>query len=60
MEGIQRDYIVMIGFACAVMVGAVESLTHFYFHIAPSALLAVTALGLWGVILHKNSREVPY
>ncbi|MBW2306190.1 MAG: O-antigen ligase family protein [Deltaproteobacteria bacterium] len=57
MEVIQRDYAVMIGFACTVLVSAVESLTHFYFHIAPSAFLAVTALGLWVVILQKNSRE---
>jgi O-antigen ligase len=59
-EGTQRDYLLMLGFAVAVLVSAVESLTHFYFHIAPSALLAITALGIWCVILKKGSGEEPY
>lgn len=58
-EDIQRDYLLMLGFAVAVLVAAVESLTHFYFHIAPSALLAITALGIWCVILRKRSGEEP-
>jgi len=52
-EEIRHEYLLTIGFACTVLVSALESLAHFYFHIAPSALLAVTALGMWEVIL-KN------
>jgi len=59
VENMRHDYLLIIGFATSVLASAVESLTHFYFHIAPSALLAVTALGLWGVILHKNSGGNP-
>ena len=56
---VYHDYLLMIGFAGAIIVSAVESFTHFYFHIAPSALLSVTALGLWVVILHDNSDKGP-
>jgi O-antigen ligase len=57
IENMRHDYLLMIGFAGTVLVSAVESLTHFYFHIAPSALLAVTALGMWVAILQKSRDE---
>jgi O-antigen ligase len=57
-EDIQRDYLLMLGFAAAVLAAAVESMTHFYFHIAPSALLAISALGIWCVIWRKYSVQM--